>query len=380
LTLEEALDLARARAARVIAAAGRVEEARARLAPASRRLRENPVLELSGGHRKAEESFTDYGVSASQGFEPSALRRARIAGAEAAVDMARAELEDTRRLYLGEVAAAFARALAAEERLRISSEARRLADDLLATIERRFRMGEATALAINRARTAAARARAGQGAAEGERLGTVGGLRALLGMEADEALSPAGALGEIPSYDLDALLARAAERADLQALAAGVREAEAQVRLGEALARPDFGLRTGYEHDEGAEVVSAGIAIALPWSRSGQEERAVGQVRASHLQAQREATRRAAMVEVRAAFEAWQRHVQAVRELEGTALPAVADNEALAQRSFEVGEINLGELLLIRQEILETRLSYLDLLLEARLAAVDLETKAGALR
>jgi outer membrane protein TolC len=62
------------------------------------------------------------------------------------------------------------------------------------------------------------------------------------------------------------------------------------------------------------------------------------------------------------------------------ALPAIADNEALARRSFEVGEIDLGELLQVRREILETRLAYLDLLLAARLAAVELETKAGVLR
>jgi cobalt-zinc-cadmium efflux system outer membrane protein len=179
---------------------------------------------------------------------------------------------------------------------------------------------------------------------------------------------------------LEALLARIGERPDLAALAAGAREAEAQVRLGETLARPEWSLKTGFAREERADIVSGGVAISLPLFRRGQEEQAVGRARADSLRARAEALRRAAEAEVRGAFAVYQRRLQAVSELEDAALPAVEDNEALAQKSFEAGEINLGELLLIRREILETRLSHLDLLLSARLAAVELETKAGAIQ
>jgi outer membrane protein, heavy metal efflux system len=380
LTLQDALSIARARAAQVLAATGRVEEARARLFPAGRRFRDNPVVELGGGRRQAERTFTDYELAVSQGFEPGARRRARVAGAQAAVEAAEAGLEDTRRVYLGEAVSAFFRTVAAQERSRLSAETVRLTADLLKTIERRYEMGEITALDLNRARIAAARAQAEQSAAEGERLGRTGDLRALLGLDPGEGLSLTGALRELPAYELETLLARTAERADLQALAAETREAEAQALLGEALARPDFALRTGYQREEGADVVSAGVAISLPLFQRGQEEIAVGRARAASLRTQLEARKRAGQAEVRAAFEAYRRRVQAVEELERTALPAIEDNQALAQRSFEVGEINLGDLLLIRREILETRLFHLDLTLEARLAAVELETRAGVSR
>ena len=68
-----------------------------------------------------------------------------------------------------------------------------------------------------------------------------------------------------------------------------------------------------------------------------------------------------------------------MRELEQTALPALDDNESLALKSFEAGEIDLGELLLIRREILETRLAYLERLLDASLTRFELEAAAGAL-
>ncbi len=377
--LDEALELARARAARVLAAAGSLEEARARLLDAGRRLREDPVVELGAGRRRAEADFDDYQVEVSQGLEPAGRRRARVAAAGASLEVASAELDDARRLYLGEVATAFFRAAAAAERREITAAAARLAEELRRTLERRLEMGEATALAANRARTAAAHARAEAENAAAEDAAAGGALGALLGLV--PAAAPAATLDELPAHDLERLLGELPRRPDLAALDAAVREAEAQVALGESLARPDLALRTGYEREEGADVVSAGVSIVLPLARrAGAEERAVGAARAAALRERLAAARQAAEMEVRTAFEALARQRRAVAELERTALPAIADNEALAQRSFEAGEIELGELLQVRREILEARLAHLDLLLAARLAAVELETKAGVLR
>jgi cobalt-zinc-cadmium efflux system outer membrane protein len=381
LGLAEALELGRARAARLLAAAGSVEEARGRLLAAARRLREDPVVELEAGRRRAETDFDDYQVAVSQGLEPAGRRRARVALAEAGLEVAGAELDDARRLYLGEVAAAFFGAAAADERLAIAGESARLAEALRRTVERRLEMGEATALAANRARTAAARARAEAAAAEAESAAALGALRALLGLAPGAVSALAADLVDLPAYDLDLLVASLDDRPDLAALGAAVREAEAQVAFGESLARPDFALSTGYEREEGADVVSAGVEIALPLARpAGAEERAVGTARAAALRARLAAARQAAEAEVRAAFDAFAQQHRAVQELERAALPAISDNEALVERSFEVGEIDLGELLQVRREILETRLAHLDLLLAARLAALELETRAGVLR
>ena len=52
----------------------------------------------------------------------------------------------------------------------------------------------------------------------------------------------------------------------------------------------------------------------------------------------------------------------AVRVLETEAIPGLEENETLTTRSFEVGQIGLPDLLLIRREILDTRSQYLDAL------------------
>ncbi len=380
LTLEEALALARERGGTVILARGRIEEARARQAQAGRRFQENPVLEVDGGYRCAGDGFFDFEAAVTQGLDAGRRRSARVAGAQAALDRAEAELAEARRLLLREVRTGFVRGLMAMDRTALLAASRQAADELLAATERRYEAGEATALELNRARTAAAVARAGQSAAKAEAGAALAGLAALLGLEPGGTVELRGPLVPLSPPGLEALLAGLDRRPDLRALAAELREAEAEVLLGQALGRPEFGARGGVAREEGADIVTAGVVIALPVHNRGQETLAVGQARSAALRQALAAARGAAEAEVRGAYSALDRRLAAVRELERTALPALRDNESLALKSFEAGEIGLGELLLIRREIVETRLAYLDRLLEASLTRYELETAAGALQ
>ena len=380
LTIDEALALARERAADVALARGRVEEARARQAQAGRRFQENPELEVNGGYRRAEDDHFDFEAAVSQGLYAGSRRAARLAGAQAGLDRAEAGLAEVRRLLLRDVWTAFVRVLAAGERAALVSRSREAADALLTATERRYEAGEATALELNRARVAAAGARAGQGTAEAEGSVAMGELKALLGLPPGESVEVRGSLAPPPPVGLETLLAGLDRRPDLLALAAELREAEAEVLLGQALARPGLGVRGGLAREEGADIVTAGVVVSLPVHNRGEETAAVGEARAGALRQALAAARAAADAEVRGRHSALTRRLEAVRELERTALPALEDNESLALKSFEAGEIDLGELLLIRREILETRLAYLDRLLDASLTRFELEAAAGALR
>ncbi|HYG64011.1 MAG TPA: TolC family protein [Thermoanaerobaculia bacterium] len=378
LTLEGALDLARERGAGVALAQGRVEEARARQGQAARRFQENPALEVNGGYRRAEEDHLDFEAALSQDLYTGRTREARLAGTRAAFERAEAELEDARRLLLREVWTTFARAAVAGDRVTLVARSRQAADELLAASERRYEAGEATALELNRARTAAATARAEQSGAEAERDAALAELKALLGLAAGEAVT-VRKMELRPPLELDVLLAGLDRRPDLRALAAELREAEAEVLLGRSLARPGLGVRGGLAREEGAEIITAGVVVTLPVHNRGQETVAVGEARAAALRQALETARAAAAAEVRGQHSALSRRLAAVRELEQTALPALDDNESLALKSFDAGEIDLGELLLIRREILETRLAHLERLLEAALTRFELEAAAGAL-
>jgi cobalt-zinc-cadmium efflux system outer membrane protein len=380
LTIDEALNLARERAAGIVLARGRTEEARARQVQAGRRFQENPTVEVNGGLRHAEDDFLDFEAAVTQDLYAGRQRSARLAGTQAALDRAEAEVAEARRLLLRDVWTTFVRAQVAGDRGRFLARSRQAADELLSTTERRYEAGEATALELNRSRIAAASARAEQGAAEAEGDAAVAELKALLGLSPGETVEIRGSLASRPPLELEPLLAGLDQRPDLKALAAELREAEAEVLLGEALARPGVGVRGGIAREEGAEIVTAGVVVTLPLHNRGQETIAVGQARASALRQALEASRGAAGAEVRGRYAALSRQLAAVRELETTALPALEDNESLALKSFEAGEIDLGELLLIRREILETRLTFLERLLDATLTRFELEAAAGVLQ
>ena len=189
-----------------------------------------------------------------------------------------------------------------------------------------------------------------------------------------------GGLARPSDSDLNAALQAASQRPELRALEAAIQEAEAELRLGLSFSRPDYGAAVRYSREEGDQIVLGGVTVGLPVFSRGQELRAVGAARAARLRAELDAARTRIQVEVRATFDAFNRRLAALRVLEAEAIPGLDENEALTTRSFEVGQLGLPELLLIRREILDTRSQYLDALLEAALARIDLDASAAILR
>src|SRR5690348_3920154 len=84
LTFDGALERARQEAPAILAARLRPDEARGRLVGASVLLRENPVLDVTGGRRDSDRGIsTDIETGLGQTFELGGQRRARIQGAQA---------------------------------------------------------------------------------------------------------------------------------------------------------------------------------------------------------------------------------------------------------------------------------------------------------
>jgi cobalt-zinc-cadmium efflux system outer membrane protein len=300
-----------------------------------------------------------------------------VAGANAAIAQSAANLDDATRVALRAAAAAYFRALHAQERIRLLDATAQLAATVHSVADRRFRAGDIAVLDVNIARAAMARVRADRETAEASRALATGDLQQLLQLDGD--ISVAGEFLRASEPDLSALLEAAAGRPEVRALEAGIREAEAEASLGRAFATPDYGLGVQYAREEGDRILLGGVTITLPMFSNGQELRAVGNARAARLRAELEAARRRVHLEVRSAFEAYSRRRAALRVLETEAIPGLDENEALTTRSFEVGQLGLPELLLIRREILDTRSQHLDALLEVALARIDLDASAGVL-
>ena len=324
--------------------------------------------------------FTDFELGLGQSFEPGARRSARIAGANAAIAQSSANVDEITRVVLR---SGRRRLLPRRARERADSSCSNATQELAASVysvaDRRFKAGDIAVLDVNIARASLARV---QGRTRGGRsVEGVGARRAASSFCGSRKTSPStGRLRARRDADLTAALQAASQRPELRALEAAVQEAEAELRLGGAFSKPDYGVGVRYSREEGDQIVLGGMTVTLPMFSKGQEQRAVGAARAARLRAELDAARTRVQLEVRSAFDAYNRRLAAVRVLETEAIPGLDENEQLTTRSFEVGQLGLPELLLIRREILDTRSQYLDALLEAALARIDLDASAAILR
>lgn len=370
LTLEEALQRARQSAPAVVAARMRIDEARGRVTGAALRMTTNPTLDVEAGRRSGEVSSTDYGFAVGQDLDLPQRRRARVDAANAFVTQEEQRAFDAERQVLLAVATTFLHALEARERADVAASGEQLAGEALRIAERRYTAGDVAQLDVNLARTAVARADAETRAARALLAAHVAQLQVLLGMT--EPVTIDGRLR-------DALVtgALAADRADLRVLDAEIAEAEAEQRLARTLRWPDFGLRASYAREEGDRIVLGGIGVTLPVFQRGQEATAVANARVARLRAEREALARKIEAEVRGAAASVEALRAVASDYERTVLPLVDENERLALESYDVGQIGLGDLLLVRREALDARRFLIDQLIETRLAEVELRAKAG---
>jgi cobalt-zinc-cadmium efflux system outer membrane protein len=377
--LGQVLARAREQAPQIVSARLAIEEARGRLSGASVRLQSNPQIDAALGNRNGSDTrTTDFELGLGQSFEPSARRSARIAGANAAIAQSSAELDEVTRTVLRQAASAYYRAVYASDRIRLLTTTYELASAVYATADRRFKVGDIAVLDVNLARGSLARVRAEREGAEAAKALALGELRQLLGL--DGPVDVEGSLSKPDERDVNAALLAAGQRPEIRVLEAGIQEAEAELRLGESFSRPEYGVGVRYAREEGDQIVLGGLAVTLPFFSKGQEQRAIGSARAARLRAELDAARMRIAAEVRASFDAFERRLAAVNVLEADVIPGLDENEQLTTRSFDVGQIGLPDLLLIRREILETRLQYLDALLEAALARTDLDASSGILR
>jgi cobalt-zinc-cadmium efflux system outer membrane protein len=379
LTLTDVLARAREQAPQIVSARLALEEARGRLVGATVRLQANPQIDASLGRRNAPDTrYTDFELGVGQSFEPGARRSARIDAANAAIAQGTANVDEATREVLHQAASAYHRAVHASDRIRLLNGAFDLASSVVSIADRRFKAGDIAVLDVNLARASLARVRAEREGAEASKALAIGELRELLRLTEDVDVQ--GSLARPLEGNLPAALQSAGQRPELRALEAGVQEAEAELRLGLAHSRPEYGVGVRYAREEGDQIVLGGMTVTLPVFSKGQEQQAVASARATRLRAELEAAKARVAAEVRAAFDSYTRRLAAVGVLEAEAMPGLDENEQLTARSFEVGQIGLPDLLLIRRELLETRVQYVDALLEAVLARTDLDASAGTLR
>jgi cobalt-zinc-cadmium efflux system outer membrane protein len=379
LSLEQALARARERAPSVLSARARIEESLGRLSVAST-IRNPEVEAAAGGAITGDPRSAKVDAGFFQDVQLGGRRSARMDAARAQWTSSVADAEDVLRRARREVAAAFFRGLQAQESLALLADAERIAEETLKTARRRHEAGDVALLDVNLARAAASRARSDVYGARSELATSLAELRVLLGFAFEEDLRLNGEDSTPRRFDLADLLERALERPDIRALQAELDAANAELRLAQALAWPELGLGALYQREEGQDFLLGAIRLSLPLFDRGQGVQQEARARAGRLSQELDARRTAVRVEVRAAYAVYEQRQAAVEELERDALAVVEENEALSKESYDVGQISMVELLLVRREMREIQSDYLGRRLDAAMASADLEASAGVSR
>lgn len=377
LTLSRVIELAAANAPEVRLSTTRIAEGMAKFVGAQVRTLENPKFDLAAGPRNGTSSSVDVEVGFEIPFELGSRRDKRVAVAQAGIQREKYATGDIRRQSVAIAVSAYYRVLQAEERVRFARDRKSLAEEQVRIARERHISGDVAQFEVNLAQTEIARAESDISAAQGRVALARTALAKSLGHASGAGLQVAGDLKDRGMFDALRSDPTSKERDDLLAARAEVAASRAAIDLAEAGRMPDLAFRVSYKREASDNIALGGITVTLPFLNPNpgpvQEARILSQ-RAQIAAEVRQAAISAEIAGARAAYEA---AVEAVRRIELEGLTLIQENEKLAGESYRAGKINLSTLLQVRRDALDTRREYLERLLEAADAGVELALAHG---
>jgi cobalt-zinc-cadmium efflux system outer membrane protein len=388
LTLAEAQRLAesshplvRTREAQMAAAEGARREA----APL---LFNNPELSADRVRRRGDAPDSrarEWTLGIAQTIETGGQQSRRREAAAASIEALRAEVEDARRQARAEAALRFHALLAAQRRVALEQRALELLDQTAQGVAKRRAAGEDTRLDANVAAIEAERARNALASAREQLLDARGELAVVLQWAPSTLPEIAGELtppsSDRTAYALDQLLATARGLPRRRALDARVDAARARVDLERASRAPDVtvGLNVGREGPGGSRERVTGVTVAVPLPVFRRNHAAIGQAvsEASQAEIERTVAERDAQAQIRRLWSRLEMQRERVLRLQGSVGAAAADNQQLAAKSRQAGQIGLLDQLLVNRQALDAERELGDALAEYHTTRIELEHAAG---
>ncbi|MCY1061394.1 TolC family protein [Nannocystis sp. SCPEA4] len=281
------------------------------------------------------------------------------------------ELAQVRWTTHAQVHYAYNTALIAKERARTAARTQQFAERLLDIASRRQQAGEISRLRVRVAEGELARARQAKLAADlNFRLACIH-LAEMAGWPSGQLIAPAGELGDpIKVRDPEDLIA------NVQKEHPALKAREAQVELGEARAKsakrdrlpePWIGIYAGRErepntpaHIPGSKIVLGMLTIPLPFFKRNQLARAQTKAELSVANTELEVTRYQLALNARRAVDAINTAAERVRTYSREVVPRFEENLQLLQRAFELGEVDIIEVFVARENFLRIQTEALD--------------------
>lgn len=387
LTLDEAWRLADAANPALKSKQAELAAAVGSRADAAAPLYNNPELALENTRRSVTQTdrLSEWSAGISQTFEVAGQRGHRLAAGEAALTALRAEIEATRRQVRAEVALAFYRVLALRQRAEVDEEALKLFENTAAAVQKRRVGGEDTKLDANVATVEAERARNQLALAHEQLLEARAELATMLQLAPSSIPDVVGDLvmlegGKLP-YGLDQLLASAQSLPKQRALLAREEAARARVGVERASRYPDVtvGLRIGREGPDDARERVTTLSLSVPLPLFKHNDAAIGQALSEATQAEieRSSATRDVQAQVRRLWIRLDSQGKRLQRLQQTMVVASIDNQQLAAKSRQAGQIGVLDQLLVNRQALDARRELNEVLAEFHTTRIELENAAG---
>ena len=391
LALERNADLLAARQD-IAAARGFVTQAR---------LRPNPGLDISFSSGRPLGSPGERGVDVGYAhtIELGGKRARRIDVAQVGVDVAELLIADRERLLRLDIHARFADALAGARNFATLAEIYELNQRSLRVAVQRVSEGEGAPLEQRLLEAEVGRIAADRFIAAGAAERAYVALKAAAGLPPSDSLTLAGELTSLGvSASLDEAIERAlVERPDLKAARADEARAEAELRLARAERVPDVIGVVRYSQNSSRfeqlgtnaagqavpvrdtdNILTAGVSIPLPFANrnQGAVETATARQRAAVLR--REFVEQTVRADVRSAYAQYVGARQAVDVFERQVIKQVQESVNTIRVSYELGEVQLLDLVQEQRRLVDTQKAFTDVLKELYIARATLEAAVAS--
>ncbi len=388
LPLDAIVKHARDGAMRVRVARARLEMGDAAIVGAKPLMVDNPQLYVGAGIRQNNVGANfEFQSTLTQPFEFGGERGLRIKAGRRYRDLLDRELAQIQWETYAQVHYAYNMALLAREKAHTAERTAAFSARLLDVATRRAQAGEISNLRVRVATGELAQARQNKLNADLEyRLACIH-LSEMAGWPAPQLVAPAGSLGApVRVRDTNDLIAK------VQAEHPALKAREAAVELGEArklsaqrdrLPEPQLGIYLGREYEPSAttgpsRVAMGMITVPLPLWKRNQAARAQTKAELTVAEQELEAMRYTLALSARRAVDAVNTAAERVRTYSVEVVPRFVENLNLLQRAFELGEVDILEVFVARENFLRIQNEALDAYRAYYDAVYTLESMLGS--
>jgi cobalt-zinc-cadmium efflux system outer membrane protein len=388
ITLEQAISMALANSPAIKAARTQIQQSQAQEITAN--LRPNPTLNwdsqfipvFSPGDFSSDtlNNLQQFDIGVGYLFERGHKRQNRLQAARDATAVTAAQVADTERTLIFNVAQQFINVLLANSTLQFAQEGLKSFQETVNISEQRYRAGDISEGDFLKIKLQLLQFQTDVSSARVAKVQALGSLRQLIGYASlPHAYDVVGKLDYQPlTAALSDLQAKAlAERPDLQAAKKGVKAANSQISLAKADAKVDFNASASYSHVSGASSTSLFFNVPLPFFNRNQGEIA----RTKFALTQAELTARAAedtvLTDVTNAYESASSNQDVVKLYLSGYLKQAQDSLDISQYAYKGGAATLLDFLDAERSYRSTQLAYRQALAAYMLSLEQLRQAIG---